>query len=155
MLLFAYRKLTVLKGDSLGKQVESRQNFSTIISFAEIQLKLEKKYFIRRDFCSLILPPTKKTSVSSFLMFKSFINKISGFSLSSEYSYFYKENNTCCGKSYLLTMVRGGNEKQKEKNPTIKMMGFLILSIKKWFGWTIFKNPLEIRVLIGKHSLLM
>lgn len=49
---------------------------------------------------------------------------------------------------------RAGNEKQKEKNPTIKMMGFLILSIKKWFGWTIFKNPLEIRVLIGKHSLL-
>lgn len=44
---------------------------------------------------------------------------------------------------------------RRKKNPTIKMMGFLILPIKKWFGWTIFKNPLEIRVLIGKHSLLM
>lgn len=50
----------------------------------------------------------------------------------------------------------GKNEKQKEKkNPTTKMMGFLILSIKKLFGWTIFKKPLEIRVLTGKHLLLM
>lgn len=35
----------------------------------------------------------------------------------------------------------GKNEKQKEKNPTTKMMGFLILSIKKLLGWTIFKKP--------------
>lgn len=48
----------------------------------------------------------------------------------------------------------GKNEKQ-EKNPSTKMMGFLILSLKKWFGWTIFKKPLEIRELIGKHCLLM
>lgn len=116
MLLFADRKLTVLKGDSLGKQVESRQNFSTIISFAEIQLKLEKKYFIPRDFCSLTLPPTKETSVSSFLMFKSLTNKISGFSLSFEYFLFYKGNNTCCGKNYLLTMVKGEMRNRRKKD---------------------------------------
>lgn len=45
-------------------------------------------------------------------------------------------------------------EKQGKK-PNIKMTDFLILSIKKWFRWTIFKKPLEIRELIGKHYLLM
>lgn len=130
MLLFAYRKLTVLKGDSLGKQVESRQNFTTI-SFAETQFEIGKEILYVEISVPFTLPPTKETSVSSFLMLKSFINRISWFNLSFYYLLFCKENNACCEKNYLLTMVRGKIINRRKKNPTTKMRGFLILSIKK------------------------
>lgn len=158
VLLFAYRKLILFKGDGLERQIKGEGTPSQVQALQMYRKNLKKKY-MHRD-CWLPYPNKGNIKVSNLLTLKFFITRISRSSYRAQdlKTLFHKENKAWPGKYYLLTTVREKLKKRRKINQNLRFFFFtLILPTKKWLRWTIFKKVLYFKseTLVGRHSFLI